>query len=42
MENIQKQFRGIELFDFTSFFGLDFFEIFWPTVLCKERSDKNK
>ena len=27
MENIQKKFREIDLFDFTSFFGLDFFKL---------------
>ena len=33
MEFGQKKFREINLFDFTSFFGLDFFLIFWPTVM---------
>ena len=32
MEFDQKFFREIDLFDFTTFFGLDFFKIFWPTV----------
>ena len=30
---VKKKFREINLFDFTSFFGLDFFLIFWPTVM---------
>ena len=28
----KNKFRKIDLFDFTSFFGLDFFLIFWPTM----------
>ena len=30
MENIQKFFREIDLFDFTSFFGLDFLKFSGP------------
>ena len=30
MENIQKKIREIDLFDFTNFFGLDFFKFFGP------------
>ena len=30
MENIQKSFREIDLFDFTIFFGLDFFKFSGP------------
>ena len=32
MENIQKIFREIDLFDFTSFFWSELFLIFWLTV----------
>ena len=32
ISEIANFFREIGLFDFTSFFGLDFFKIFWPTV----------
>ena len=32
MEKIQKKIREINLFDFTSFFGLDFLKIYWPVV----------
>ena len=32
MEIGEIKFREIDLFDFTSFVGLDFFLIFWPTM----------
>ena len=32
MENIQKKFREIDLFDFTSFLGLDFLKFSLSTV----------
>ena len=35
MEFDHEIYREIDLFDFTSFFGLDFFLIFWPTVMTR-------
>ena len=35
----QKIFREINLFDFTVFFGLDFFLIFWHTELYNHMID---
>ena len=35
MEFVQKIFREIDLFDFTSFFGLDFFKI--SGLLCDQK-----
>ena len=35
----QKEFREIDLFDFTSFFSLDFFKFSGP--LCKQTADQN-
>ena len=32
MDNIKNKFSEIDLFNFTSFFGLDFFLFFWPSV----------
>ena len=29
---VTKKIREIDLFDFTSFFRLDFFKIFWPAM----------
>ena len=36
MQNIQKQFREIDFYNFTRFFGLDFLK-FWPNQ-CKEKT----
>ena len=31
---VKNTFREIDLFDFMSFFGLDFLKIFWPGPMC--------
>ena len=37
---VKKKFCEIDLFDLTSFFGLDFFLIFWPIVQLYDFTDE--